>query len=248
MYEKLVVYFLIFLIYSFLGYLLEVMYCSYLQKKLVNRGFLFGPLCPIYGIGSLILYLLLSRFSDNYFLVFFLGVFITTILEYLTSLIFEMIFHNKWWDYSEEKFNINGRICLSNSIFFGIGAVIVIFSFEKIESFLTNNIPSQVLNIIAIILFILTLVDFIVSCIIAYNLRTRIIVAEELKHEKIKMIPGLLERKYKKQLSKIKFMTDRLIKSYPTFAKNLRKELNIVKRLSIDVNKKLNKKKENVKK
>lgn len=238
MFDKLAVYFLIVLIYSFLGYLIEVLFCSYLQKKLVNRGFLFGPLCPIYGIGSLILYLLLSRFSNNYLIVFLLGMIITSILEYFTSYIFELIFHNKWWDYSDHKFNINGRVSLGNSLFFGTGAVIVIFSFEKIEYYLNTFIPSQVLNIVAIILFILTIIDFVISCVIAYNLRTRLIVAEELKHEKIKMIPSLLERKYKNQIKRIKFKADRLIKSYPTFAKNLRKELNIVKKMSMSVNKK----------
>ena len=90
--------FIQFIIYSVIGYISEVIYCSFLQKKLVNRGFLFGPLCPIYGFGAVLTIYTLKEYLDDPIIVFVMGMLITSILEYFTSYIFEKIFNNKWWD------------------------------------------------------------------------------------------------------------------------------------------------------
>ncbi len=231
--------FLKFIIYSFLGYIAEVLYCSYLQKKLVNRGFLFGPLCPIYGIGALLMSFGLTSFKNNPILVFFLGMIITSFLEYYTSYIFEKIFNNKWWDYSDKPANINGRICLSNSIMFGIGGLLVIYIFDPFTNNLIN-FDSFFKMVLFIIILLLLIIDILFSIIIAYNLRNRLIVAEELKSEKIKMIPKLFEKTHIEQLSKIKFISNRLIKVYPNLAKDLRNELNTIKKMIINIkNKKM---------
>ena len=116
-----------FIIYSFLGYVCEVIYCSLIQRKIVNRGFLFGPLCPIYGFGAVLTIYSLSKYISDPIVVFILGMLITSALEYFTSYVFEKIFNNKWWDYSNRVDSINGRVCLGNSILFGIGILVVLY-------------------------------------------------------------------------------------------------------------------------
>ena len=239
--------FLLFIIYSFIGYLAEVIFCSYSQKKFVNRGFLFGPVCPIYGLGSLLAIFCLANLSDNPILVFLLGILITSALEYYTSYLFEKVFNNKWWDYSYRVDNINGRICIGNSIYFGLGILIVVYLLNPSLVVIIDNISYEVVIITAILLFIIFLIDLIWSIIIAYNLRTRLIVAEELKMAKLKFIPKLFEKKHKKVLSKIKFKSNRLINNYPNLAKNLRKELDSIRQMVIDINR-VNKKEKKCKK
>ena len=98
-----------------------------LEKKIIDRGFLIGPYCPIYGCGTLGMILYLEQYKDNIITVFFLAVIICSILEYLTSYLMEKIFNARWWDYSDEKFNLNGRICGKNALLFGLGGVIIIY-------------------------------------------------------------------------------------------------------------------------
>lgn len=234
--------FCLFILYSFIGYLAEVIYCSYAQKKLVNRGFLFGPICPIYGLGSILAIYCLSNLKDNPVIVFILGVFITSTLEYYTSYIFEKIFNNKWWDYSYRPDNINGRICIGNSIYFGLGILVVLYLLNPSVVGILDTIPSNIIIISAIIIFVVFIMDLVWSAIIAYNLRTRLIVAEELKIAKLKIIPKLFIYKHKDVLSKIKFKSNRLIKNYPNLASNLRKELDSVRKMVVDV-RNVNKKK-----
>lgn len=118
-------YFLCFVFYSFLGWCCESVYCSIAQGKLVNRGFLNGPLCPVYGFGALLVILLLRGTEQNVAALFFSGMLVTSVLEYLTSWLLEKLFHMRWWDYSHYKFQINGRVCLLNSMMFGGLSVIL---------------------------------------------------------------------------------------------------------------------------
>lgn len=118
--------FLLFIIYSFIGWTCEVLYCSIYQKKFVNRGFLYGPICPIYGCGALIIFFFLMPLAYNVFLLFFSAMFLMSVLEYFVSWAMEKLFDTKWWDYSHYKFNINGRVCLLNSTLFGVMGVIAV--------------------------------------------------------------------------------------------------------------------------
>ena len=115
-----------FLIYSFIGWTCEVIYCSIPRGLFVNRGFLNGPICPIYGFGAVFIISFLSSFKDNIVELFLLAMLLTSILEYITSVILEKLFNTKWWDYSNNKFNINGRVCLLNSTLFGLLSVILV--------------------------------------------------------------------------------------------------------------------------
>lgn len=119
-----------FYIYSFLGWLWESSYVSFKEKKLVNRGFVTGPVCTIYGFGAVIVYLILKPISGNIILLYLGGVIVPTILEYATAVLMETLFHTSWWDYSKNKYNFQGRICLGASLGWGAFSVILFYVFQ----------------------------------------------------------------------------------------------------------------------
>ena len=130
--------YLLFWIYSFLGWVLETTLVSFKSRKFINRGFFLGPYCPIYGTGGVLL-LFLNGYRTDPFVVFILSIFICSLVEYLTSYFMELIYRVRWWDYSNRFFNINGRICLFNSVFFGLfGTLAVCF----LNPYFTNLINS----------------------------------------------------------------------------------------------------------
>lgn len=118
---------LYFFLYSFFGWLCECIYCSIPAHKFINRGFLAGPYCPIYGCGALAVLHMLDPFGYSVPLIFFMGIVVTSALEYITSWGMEVLFHTKWWDYSTYPFNINGRVCLKNSLLFGCMVLVVYY-------------------------------------------------------------------------------------------------------------------------
>ncbi len=122
--EKHLFTFFLLMVYSLIGWCGEMLYCSACQRRLCEkRGFLNGPLCPIYGHGALIVLFCLDGGCHSPILTFLLGGILTTMLEYLTSYAMEKLFHMRWWDYSQFKLQINGRVCLLNSTLFGLACV-----------------------------------------------------------------------------------------------------------------------------
>lgn len=117
---------LLFFIYSFIGWLWETVYCSLKAKKFVYRGFLIGPYCPIYGFGILGVLYLLEPLKQNIIVLYLLSTILVTILEYITSYGLEKLFHASWWDYKDVPLNINGRVALPVSLFWGIGCVLIV--------------------------------------------------------------------------------------------------------------------------
>lgn len=162
-------YFAYFFIYSVAGWLIETTFIMIKNKKFINRGFLVGPYCPIYGYGSIIMILYLTQYKDNILTVFILGVVICGILEYFTSYIMEILFKTRWWDYSDHKINLNGRICGSNCLLFGIGGIIVIYFIQPILENLLTLIPNKIFYIITII----TLIIFITDTVFSMNIINR---------------------------------------------------------------------------
>jgi len=224
--------FMKFIIFSIIGYVVEMITCAIIEKRWTNRGFFCGPIIPIYGVGSILLVWFLKPFKRNVFLVILLGMFITTLLEYITSYVLEKIFHNKWWDYSAEKFNINGRICLKNAILFGIGAPIILYFIDPYVTSLLLELKDIYLYWLAAIIFVIFLLDVIYSCIIAYNLRNRLIIVENLKNEKLAKIPGMFEKMLKIRVKDIHKYPKRLLKAFPYIMKSNEKEFNIMKKLA----------------
>ncbi len=118
--------FLLLILYSFLGWCGEMIYCSIGQGKLCEkRGFLNGPLCPIYGHGALLVLVVLGQRWNNPISTFLIGMVLTSTVEYLTSYLMEKLFHMRWWDYSHHHFQLNGRICLLNSTLFGLACLVL---------------------------------------------------------------------------------------------------------------------------
>lgn len=154
--------YLLFWIFACFGWIIEVIVCSIYDGKFSNRGFLIGPYCPIYGFGG-ILMLLFKDFKDNPIICFLLCMISCSLLEYLTSYIMELMFKVRWWDYSNDKFNINGRICLRNALAFGALGLILLRYILPVFTNLLDNMNHSIIYIISIIIFIITIIDIIVS-------------------------------------------------------------------------------------
>ena len=156
--------FLIFIIFSFVGWCSEVLYVGiFFEHKFVNRGFLHGPICPIYGFGGLSILLLPQSLYSTWDLLFCASMLLGTIVEYISSWILEKLFHTRWWDYSHYKFNIRGRVCLLNSVLFGaLGLVIIHFVQPFVMKFL-SLFSDFVLNLSADVIASALTVDLLIT-------------------------------------------------------------------------------------
>ena len=229
-----------FLVYSFVGWVLESVYKTICTKKFVNSGFLYGVFCPIYGIGALIMYLFLS-ICNNPITVFLTGFVVLSVWEYIVSWGIEKIFHETYWDYSNYKFNINGRICLLNSIFWGVLGVIftyIVHPFVETQIIKINDI---VLIVITVILLIIMLIDAIISIIklndISKKLETIKEIRKEIKgklqelkatksaKESIQLMINDLKEKEIKLKEKLVKQTDRIRKAFPTMKSETFKQI-----------------------
>lgn len=172
-----------FIIYSIGGWLLESAYRSFCEKKIVNSGFLHGPYCPIYGVGTIIMVIFLQDIKRPEIL-FIIGFVVLTVLEYIVGIVLEKLFHTKYWDYSHEKFNIKGRICLINSIYWGILAIIfTLIIHPNVQKFI-QAIPIQAIITINAMMLIILLIDTIISIEKIKSLESSI---EELKQITVKI-------------------------------------------------------------
>ena len=190
-------YIVLFFIYSFAGWIMESILETARKKKFVNRGFLIGPYCPIYGAGVLLITILLDKYNDDIFITFFMSLLICGTLEYTTSYIMEKIFKARWWDYSYRKFNINGRICLETLIPFGIAGTFIIFVANPFLLKYINMIPNIVMNIFSIIFLIIFVIDAIVSFKIILNLKE---MTREFKDNTIEIstkVKNIIKTKYR---------------------------------------------------
>ena len=154
--------FLWLMIYSIIGWVYESTICSIGQRKLINRGFLNGPYCPIYGTGAVLVLLVLGRIQ-NPVLLFFAGAVLTCSLEYLTSWLMEKLFHARWWDYSKRKCNIGGRVCLIGAVVFGAFSVVLILVLHPWVKSLTDPLTDTALTWICAILLVGIVSDLIVT-------------------------------------------------------------------------------------
>lgn len=143
---------LYFFVHSFLGWVCECIYCSIPAKKFINRGFLAGPYCPIYGCGALMVIHILEPWASSPIAIFLLGMVVTSALEYLTSYFMELLFHTKWWDYSTYPFNLNGRVCLKNSLMFAILCLIVMYGIHPLVLDLLSAIPLVIRKVLLLLL------------------------------------------------------------------------------------------------
>ena len=206
-------YFILFIIYSFAGWIMETLWVSWCNKRLVDRGFLIGPYCPIYGFGALLIVLLLSKLSFSPILVFLMTVLVCGALEYFASWIMEKIFKARWWDYSNVKFNLNGRICLKNLIAFGIMGIAVIYVINpNLEIWIEYFINKEQLRVLAFILWTIFVMDFVISTVVVYGFRKT---TEKVNEERIGDNTEQITKMVRKLLSEKSFFHRRFINAYP---------------------------------
>ncbi len=201
-------YFWYFVIYSFLGWCLEVSFHTVTSGKFVNRGFLNGPVTPIYGFGMLILNYFLYPIADNTILLFIGSFFLASILEFLTGYILEKIFNTKWWDYSDMPFNIKGYISLSFSIAWGLASVFVFnFIHPSIKRFISifDNNFGNVLLTIFILYFI---ADFIITVLEIMNINKHIRLLDDIEERLTRYSEHIGENIYSGMSSVIKAKED----------------------------------------
>ena len=162
---------LLFFFYCFCGWVWESCYVSVCQRRWVNRGFLRGPLLPIYGSGAIIILFVTLPVAGNLWLVWLLGMLAATALEYVTGAAMEALFKVRYWDYSKQKFNLNGHICLSSSIAWGFFSILLVKFIHPPIGRLLADVPSWLVDPLALVLTAVFTVDVVQSVQAALDLR-----------------------------------------------------------------------------
>lgn len=186
---------LLFTIYSFIGWLSESIYCSLLERRFINRGFLSGPVCPVYGFGALLVITVLTRFRNNLPLLFLTAVVLTSALEYVTALVLEKTFHAKYWDYSGQPLNIRGRVCLKNSLMFGGMSVLAVTVIHPALSALIGGLLSAVQAVLAILLLCAYTLDTVLSTNAMQGLNGKLDELQAILDEKKELVRAATEER-----------------------------------------------------
>lgn len=150
-----------FLAYSILGWIVESFYMSICNRKLTNRGFAKGPICPIYGVGALTVYFVLQSYSSNKLLLFLLGAVFATFIEWVTARIMISIFHEVWWDYRDKPFNYKGILCLESTIAWGFYTLLLFTVLHNVVKGITSKIPVAIGHVFITIILIAFFIDFV---------------------------------------------------------------------------------------
>ncbi len=172
-----------FYVYCIVGWIWESSFCSVRARRFTNRGFMKGPVIPIYGSGAVVMIVAAAPFTDNPVLTFISGMILASILEYVTGAVMEAVFKVKYWDYSKQKFNIQGYICLGASIGWGFATILMTNIVQKPVEKLSLMMPGTVLKVLVIVFSVLFIFDFMISLRAALDMRDILIKMEELKAE-----------------------------------------------------------------
>ncbi len=164
---------LYFFVYGFLGWCTEVAYATTRQKRFVNRGFLNGPICPIYGVGVVVVVSFLTPFKENLLMLYVTSTILVTVLEGVTGFLMDKIFHHKWWDYSNRPLNIGGYVCLLFSIAWGVGCVIIVKLIHPLIAKGLSFLPHMAVIVLLIVLEIILAIDLFITAaeILKFNHR-----------------------------------------------------------------------------
>ena len=202
-------YVLLFFLYSFIGWVLEVVCKLITHKKFVNRGFLIGPYCPIYGVGTLFMSIILDKYINDPITLFIMIILSCSILEYITSFILEKLFRTRWWDYSTYRFNINGRICLETMIPFGFIGLFIMHISNPFFIILIEKLPDLFAIILATVILVLFIIDCIASFQIINSLKN---VSKDIKKDSTEKVTEQVRKIIKKQN---KLLQKRILNAFP---------------------------------
>lgn len=198
--ELLTKYILLFFFYSAAGWCLESLYCSIGEKRFVNRGFLTGPMCPIYGTAALVMVILIyNPFRDNPLAVFLLGIILCDIVEFITSYLMEKLFSARWWDYTYELLNINGRICLKHTLYWGVISIIFVKTIHPAVDSLYSKIDGVYLKailIITLLVFTLDLINAVRKALDIRKLQVKINTLTKTLSDELVIIRSTFEDRY----------------------------------------------------
>lgn len=202
----------LFLIYSFIGWCIEVCHAAIHRRQFINRGFINSPLCPIYGFGAALFALFLPELSGRPFFLFLGGMVLATVLEYSTGMLMEKIFHKKLWDYSQIRYNIGGYVCLRYSLLWGALAVATILFSNSLLCGLLRLIPHLIATLILWAAVILLVLDFLTSAMTVLGMTIRaqrlISLSDEIQHTS-----KLLENRLTESVRK------RMVRSFPSITR-----------------------------
>lgn len=199
-----------FFVYSFMGWVLEVLVRIRHEKKFVNKGFLLGPICPIYGYSMVVLLLLVGFENQDILSIFLKTIFVCSVIEYGTSYIMEKIFKARWWDYSNKRFNINGRVCLEVMVEFGImGTLALYFLQPQLVNFIGMFSYNTKLIFVAFI-FIIYVFDTLISLKVMRKIKVQIKKQKEDNTEAIK-------KQVTEWINEHSFVYKHIIRAFPKF-------------------------------
>lgn len=207
-------------LYSIMGWIWESSYVSIKEKKLVNRGFVTGPVCTIYGVGAVSVYLILRPLDGNVAALYFGGVFVATLLEYMTAVIMETLFHTNWWDYSNKKFNLHGRICLGSSVAWGFFTLVMFEILQPFVEMIVGLVSEENGKDILTAVMLIYAMDF------GFAMATAMQLAEKLRQ----MEQAMAEFTEKLQESRIFTSASEVLESLEPYRKSLG-QLNIRERM-----------------
>ena len=192
---------LYFFVYGFLGWCTEVAFAAWKEHRFVNRGFLNGPICPVYGIGVTLVVHFLSPYRSNLIILYITSTILVTALEWLTGFILERVFHNKWWDYSNMPLNLNGYVCLLFSLIWGVACVLIVDFIHPVIHKLLLYIPVIVGVIILIILGIGMFADLYVTASGILKINKRLAAMQEIADELHEISDKIGENIYKNTIA-----------------------------------------------
>ena len=214
-----------FVVYSVAGFIIETIFGLLTKGVLESRkSFLYGPFCSIYGLGAVLMILPLQKYKKNNYTLFFAGFFIGSIIEYMVSLIDELIFHIKWWDYSDQIFNINGRICVLFSLFWGLLAIYLMSDInpriDKFIDFVKSKIPANYMKTVIIISILFLSFDLGITAYALQMFSVRIIHENNLNVSNKQLMDTLYEKIYVNDQKQKDFIykffdNEKMIKTFP---------------------------------
>lgn len=214
-----------FVVYSVAGFIIETIFGVLTKGVLESRkSFLYGPFCSIYGLGAVLMILPLQKYKKNKYTLFFAGFFIGSIIEYMVSLVGELIFHIKWWDYSDQMFNINGRICVLFSLFWGLLAIYLMSDInpriDKFIDFVKSKIPANYMKTVIIVSILFLSFDLGITVYALQMFSVRIIHENNLNVSNKQLVDTLYEKIYVNDQKQKDFIykffdNEKMIKTFP---------------------------------